>query len=132
MESSNAPLKPGELRLDRSMADFLTSALPPAVANSPVSLFNLFKYPADTGSTVHDAYMEGFKSSFGNTAGASVRFMGPVGSSSWDDANLVQYDNIWHYAYMLSTDVYAGLNKQKVEGLEDTCILCVSEIELAM
>lgn len=43
----------------------------------------------------------------------------------------MQYDSIWHYAYMLSTVVYQELNVQKVEGLVDTCILCVSEVELA-
>lgn len=138
-------LKAGELKLDNEMADFLTHALPTSVANAPVSLMNLFKYPSGDGST-HDAYMEGFKTKFGPAAGASVKFMGPVIGASkfesrnssdtknerqrWDDANLVQYDSIWHYAYMLSTDVYAQLNKQKIEGLEDTCILCVSEIEL--
>ena len=49
----------------------------------------------------------------------------------WEDANLIQYDTIWRYVYMLSIDVYPELNKEKVAGLEDTCILCVSEVELA-
>ena len=85
--------------------------------------------------------MEDFKKGFGSSAGATVRFMGPVNEplkygddcnakENWDDANLVQYDTIWHYAYMLSTDLYAPMNKKKVSGLDDTCILCVSEVEL--
>ncbi len=137
----------GELQLDIQMAEFLSASLPDAVRNMPVSLFNLFRYPYGD-SSVHDAYMEGFKQKFGPAAGAGIRFMGPVKSgitiegdtaagerSGWDgglwqDANLVQYDSIWHYAYMLSTDVYQELNQQKMEGLEDTCILCVSEVEL--
>ena len=91
--------------------------------------------------------VEGFKQKFGPAAGAAIRFMGPVDGGiayqeestggeaertdegSWQDANLVQYDSIWHYAHMLSTDVYQELNQQKMEGLEDTCILCVSEVE---
>lgn len=154
MERTNAPLKEGELRLDSAMSGFLSNALPPEVANAPVSLMNLFRYPGGDSST-HDDYMEGFKKNFGDSAGATVKFMGPVESAVqynmvgsvdagipgdavppeqpklWQDANLVQYDSIWHYAYMLSTEVYAELNKQKVAGLEDTCILCVSEVELA-
>jgi hypothetical protein len=132
-------LEPGELHLDPSMAQFLSTTLPAELANEPVSLFNLFKYKGS--SAIHDDYMEDFKKGFGSSAGATVRFMGPVGGPSkygdhdkgelsWDDANLVQYDTIWHYAYMLSTDLYAPLNKKKVSGLDDTCILCVSEVEL--
>lgn len=137
--AKNGPLGCGELRLDPSMADFLSNALPSELANKPISLFNLFKYKGS--SAVHDDYMEDFKKGFGNSAGATVRFMGPVDGAlifsdgnraehCWDDVNLVQYDTIWHYAYMLSTDLYAPMNKKKVSGLDDTCILCVSEIEL--
>jgi hypothetical protein len=137
--AKDGPLDPGELHLDSSMTEFLSNALPAELANEPVSLFNLFKYKGS--SAIHDDYMEDFKKGFGNSAGATVRFMGPVGGPlmfgdhgkagrSWDDANLVQYDTIWHYAYMLSTDLYAPMNKKKVSGLDDTCILCVSEVEL--
>lgn len=143
---SNVPRMhgPGELKLDAAMTDFLTTTLPSTVKNRPVSLFNLFKYPG-RDSAVHNAYMEGFKEKFGPAAGAGVKFMGPVSEGvqftgrgsedgrpegEWHDANLVQYDSIWHYAYMLSTDVYQELNQQKMEGLEDTCILVVSEAEL--
>lgn len=135
----NRPLGPGELHLDPAMAHFLSKALPSELANEPVSLFNLFKYKGS--SAVHDEYMEDFKKGFGSSAGATVRFMGSIdgplisgkdgrAEQSWDDANLVQYDTIWHYAYMLSTNLYAPMNKKKVSGLDDTCILCVSEIEL--
>lgn len=131
-------LRPGELRLNKLMATFLATTLPGPVRNSPVSLFNLFKYKHGD-SAVHDHYMEGFKRGFGDSAGATVRFMGPVRGGKlgrweegarWDDANLVQYDTIWHYAYMLSTDLYKELNREKVEGLEDTCILAVGEVEV--
>ena len=160
--NKDVPLEPGELRLDASMADFLSTALPDKVKNSPVSLMNLFKYP-NGSPTIHQQYMSGFKSHFGSSAGATIKFMGPVRSSIsyeetsdaalpafstddhgsagagranvsesklWDDANLVQYDSLWHYAYMLSTDVYKELNREKVRGLEDTCILLVSEVEV--
>ena len=109
---------------------------------------NLFKCTKGDRS-VHEHYLEGFKNNFRDAAGATVKFMGPVkgaieyGSTKgrtdipknvenvWEDANLVQYNTIWRYAYMLSTDVYTELNKEKVAGLEDTCILCVSKVELA-
>lgn len=48
----------------------------------------------------------------------------------WHDANLVQYDTMFHYAYMLSTEGYTRLNQDKVRGLADTCILLISESEL--
>lgn len=139
---------PGTLILDPQMSYFLSTALPHPVQQKPVSLFNLFKYK-DNDSTIHEQYMQDFKRSFGDSAGAYVKFMGPVGpmvtdgtgesqepqqqggaSDGWQEANLTHYDSIFHYAYMLSTDVYQGLNKDKVRGLEDTCILLVSEVEM--
>lgn len=147
-QPTTTPLKQGELRLDPEMADFLTNSLPEQVKNAPVGLFNLFMYPKGD-SSVHEHYMEGFKRDFGDSAGVAMKFMGPAnpevaygnyeseGSNdlvksvaAWQDANLVQYDTIWHYAYMLSTSTYAELNKEKVSGLEDTCILLTSEFEL--
>jgi hypothetical protein len=149
-DSKGKDLEVGELRLDEPMADFLRSALPEEVRDKPCVLFNLFKYKNNDRS-VHDGYMEDFKQGFGDSAGARVKFMGPIvhqddsdGSrvdgngngkeggkeGQWDDANLVQYDSLWHYAYMLSTEFYGKLNKTKVAGLEDTGILCVSEGEI--
>lgn len=145
---TNEPLKVGELNLDPSMTEFLSNSLPNDVRNAPVGLFNLFMYP-DGDSSVHEHYMEGFRRDFGDAAGVAMKFMGPVrpdiiyDSSSaakseeksrtgWQDANLVQYDTIWHYAYMLSTTTYAELNKEKISGLRDTCILLTSEMELAL
>ena len=138
---------PGTLILDPPMAHFLSTALPKPVQQKPVSLFNLFKYK-NNDSTIHEQYMQDFKRSFGDSAGAYVKFMGPVGplatdgtgkgqgkqhedgGDGWQEANLTHYDSIFYYAYMLSTDVYQGLNKDKVRGLEDTCILLVSEVEM--
>lgn len=133
---------PGVLALDPPMAAFLSTALPKKAAQKPVSLFNLFKY-RDNDSRIHEQYMQDFKRSFGDSAGAHIKFMGPVVISAfvderpeqgrdggWQEANLTHYDSVFHYAYMLSTDVYQGLNKDKVRGLEDTCILLVSEVEL--
>lgn len=135
----------GELRLDHAMAWFLSSAEPASVRGSPVSLFNLFRYK-DGDRATHEAYMRGFREAFGTKAGARVRFMGEVGelgfegevhggeedgdAGGWDEANLTQYDSVWHYAYMLSTEGYRELNREKVEGLDDTCILLVSELAL--
>lgn len=140
---SKSTLGVGELRLDPTLSSFLSTALPGPVRDAPVSLFNLFRYKGGD-RTVHDSYMEGFKQNFGDSAGAQVKFMGPYGGAEmsvsgttkriddepWQDANLVQYESIWHYAYMLSTDIYKQLNKEKVAGLDDTCILLVSEMEL--
>ena len=137
---------PGTLKLDLRMANFLSTALPKQVRQKPVNLFNLFAY-RDNDSAVHEQYMRDFKRSFGDSAGAYVKFMGPVGPlvdgfvdsqvqrhggngvEGWQEANLTHYDSIFHYAYMLSADVYQGLNKDKVRGLEDTCILLVSEVD---
>lgn len=138
----------GTLKLDAPIADFLSTALPRHVQQKPISLFNLFKYK-NNDSAIHEQYMQDFKRSFGDSAGAYVKFMGLVGplvvdgtgesqghrlgdgdGDSWQEANLTHYDSIFHYAYMLSTDVYQELNKDKVRGLEDTCILLVSEVEI--
>lgn len=140
LNALNGDELPGELRLDHPMAWFLSSAEPASIRGSPVCFFNLFKYK-NGDKSMHDSYMRGFEEKFGPAAGAEVRFMGAVGDlrfgpegkeagHGWDESNLTQYDSVWHYAYMLSTDVYKGLNKEKVGGLEDTCILLVSELAL--
>ena len=129
------------------MAHLLSNALPKQVRQNPVSLFNLFGYK-NNDSAIHEQYMRDFKRSFGDSAGAYVKFMGPVGplvdgtsisqeqqqqgndgGRGWQEANLTHYDSIFHHAYMLSTDVYQGLSKDKVRELEDTCILLVSEVK---
>jgi hypothetical protein len=89
--------------------------------------------------------MGDFKRQFGDSAGARVKFMGPLKSQfreeeeeegvgsldgGWQEANVTQYESIYHYAHMLSTEAYQGLNRNKVRGLEDTCILLVSEGEV--
>jgi hypothetical protein len=154
VEAYNGATKAGVLRLQPSMVEFLSSALPKNVRNRPVSLFNLFMY-TDGDSAIHDKYMGDFEKGFGDSAGAYVRFMGPVLSQlrdgqdstgqaevesesgsilkgrGWQDVDLVHYDTIYHYAYMLSTGLYQQLNEDKVRGLEDTCILLVSEDELS-
>lgn len=137
-KSRSAALRVGELYLDDKMANYLSTAEPEKIRGSPTCFFNLFKYAGGMRDT-HDSYMNGFKEKFGPDAGAEVKFMGPVtaalkvdgndeGHEIWDDTNLVQYDSVWHYAYMLSTDVYQELNQEKMRGLEDTCILMVSEV----
>jgi hypothetical protein len=141
--TTERPAPPGTLRLDPATAHFLSTALPDGpTQQGPVSLFNLFKY-RNGDPAVHDKYMGDFKREFGDGAGgARVKFMGPLESHSeekeeegvgsldgWQEANLTQYESIYHYAYMLSTDAYQRLNKHKVRGLEDTCILLVSEGE---
>ena len=140
---------PGTLSLDPPMARLLSTALP-GTGQGSVSLFNLFKYRSGDPST-HDKYMGDFKRNFGDSAGASVKFMGSLesqfadqderssrntnnnssssssSSNGWQDTNSVQYDSIYHYAHMLSTDTYQTLNQDKVRSLEDTSILLVSE-----
>lgn len=127
---------PGGLRLDARMASFLSTALPPSIRDSPFCGFNLLKY-RDGSRSVHDNYMVGFKANLGPRSGGTVRYMGAVekyeirgedGGERWDDSALVQYDSVWHFAYMLSTDVYRGLNEEKVRGEEDTGILLISEV----
>lgn len=127
---------PGELRLDARMASFLSTALPPSIRDSPFCGFNLLKY-RDGSRSVHDNYMVGFKANLGPRSGGTVRYMGAVekyeirgedGGERWDDSALVQYDSVWHFAYMLSTDVYRGLDEEKVRGVEDTGILLISEV----
>ncbi|KAL3447229.1 hypothetical protein BJX65DRAFT_99503 [Aspergillus insuetus] len=151
VEAYNGAAKAGILRLQPAMVEFLSSALPSNVRNRPVSLFNLFMY-TDGDSAIHDKYMRDFEKGFGDSAGAYVKFKGPVLSQlrddqdntgqanvksenssngrGWQDVDLVHYDTVYHYAYMLSTELYQQLNEDKVRGLEDTCILLVSEDEV--
>ena len=95
----------------------------------------------DGDPSIHQHYMQGFKDKFGPTAGATMRYMGPLRSEivtygpdkhdmGWQDANLVQYDSLWRYAYIVSTDVYQELNQEKMAGLENTCMLLISEVEV--
>ncbi|KAM0706575.1 hypothetical protein Q7P35_005902 [Cladosporium inversicolor] len=65
---NNPQPTPGTLKLDPSMADFLSTALPNPVQQKPVSLFNLFKYQ-NNDPAVLEQYMRDFKNGFGDSAG---------------------------------------------------------------
>ncbi|KAI9870458.1 MAG: hypothetical protein M1830_004228, partial [Pleopsidium flavum] len=107
-----------------------------------VSMINLLAY----NKGKKDVYMEYVKA-FGETVGARrgsvAKMIGQVRESSssssateggreWDDVAIVHYPSILHFGDLLASKEYRDLDhRYKVGTLEDTCILCVTELDLS-
>ncbi|KAI9871556.1 MAG: hypothetical protein M1830_002756 [Pleopsidium flavum] len=107
-----------------------------------VSMINLLAY----NKGEKDVYMEYVKA-FGETVGARrgsvAKMIGQVRESSssssateggreWDDVAIVHYPSILHFGDLLASKEYRDLDhRYKVGTLEDTCILCVTELDLS-
>lgn len=53
------------------------------------------------------------------------------GNNKWDEFALASYPSILHFADMLASEDYQSVNlKYRVPALQDTLILCTSELEI--
>ncbi len=93
-------------------------------------------------------YGKAFAESIGSRRGGNAKLVGNIvpqpqpqsrsGSSQgskkerdWDEFALASYPSILHFADMLASEDYQAVNlKYRVPALEDTLILCTSEIEI--
>ena len=84
-------------------------------------------------------YGAAFAKSVGSRRGGNAKLVGNVTSQSpatesggkWDEFALASYPSILHFADMLASEDYQSVNLEfRVPALEDTLILCTSEIAI--
>lgn len=88
-------------------------------------------------------YGKAFAESIGSRRGGNAKLVGNIvsppgseatskdGRKGWDEFALASYPSILHFADMLASEDYQAVNlKYRVPALEDTLILCTSEIEI--
>lgn len=83
-----------------------------------------------------------FAGSIGSSRGGNAKIVGTVihfegeggeedDDKCWDEVALAHYPTIYHFADMLASDDYQEVNqKYRVGSLEDTFILCTTELEM--
>lgn len=112
----------------------------PAGATTPVSMLNLLAFKP--GRAAHESYKRygaAFASSIGSRRGGLAKVVGKVvggqgtegeDSAGWDEVALAQYPSFAHFADMLASEDYQEVNhRERLPALEDTCILCTSEVD---
>jgi len=102
-----------------------------------VSMLNLLAFKPG----LRDEYLK-YGKAFGETIGArrggNAKLVGNVISDSdksstqgWDEIAVAHYPSIMHFADMLASEDYQEVNhRNRIPSLEDTCILCTSELAL--
>ncbi len=99
-----------------------------------VSMLNLLAYH-DGKRETYMKYVEAFGASVGKAVGSEAKIIGhvtscsstPDGEREWEDAAIVHYPSIYHFADVLGNEEYQKLDvKYKVGTIKDTCILCLT------
>jgi uncharacterized protein (DUF1330 family) len=103
---------------------------------SAVSIFNLLAYH-DGKREVYIQYIDAFGASVGKAAGSEAKIIGhvtsypstPDGEKEWEDAAIVHYPSIHHFADLVASEEYQNPGaKYKAGSIKDTCILCLTEL----
>ena len=95
-------------------------------------------------SGMKDSYLKygaAFADTIGAKRGGNAKLVGNIvraengtvekGKVEWDEFALAHYPSLLHFADMLASEDYQAVNqKYRVPALEDTCILCTSELEI--
>jgi len=102
--------------------------------SSPLSMLNLLAFKEGMKPS-YLKYGAAFAKSIGSKRGGNAKLVGNVTSQSegtggkWDEFALASYPSILHFADMLASEDYQAVNLEfRVPSLEDTLILCTSEI----
>ncbi|KIW94488.1 uncharacterized protein Z519_04464 [Cladophialophora bantiana CBS 173.52] len=105
---------------------------------SPLSMLNLLAFKPGMKPS-YLTYGAAFAESIGSRRGGNAKLVGNIthqnppeqSGGKWDEFALASYPSIMHFADMLASEDYQAVNmKYRVPALEDTCILCTSEIEI--
>ena len=105
-----------------------------------MSMLNLLAF--NPGKEAHASYLrygKAFAESIGARRGGHAKFVGRVmpaqgtdgeDTAGWDEIALAHYPSIAHFVDMLASEDYQAVNhKDRLPALNDTCILCTSEMD---
>jgi hypothetical protein len=103
-----------------------------------VSMLNLLAFK-DGMKEEYLKYGKAFAESIGARRGGTAKIVGsvidvsssPKGVKEWDEVAIAHYPSLDHFADMLASEDYQAVNKKhRVPALQDTFILCTTELDL--
>lgn len=124
------------LEMSASLAEWVESFRSTLPGSSPLSMLNLLAFKPGMKAS-YLIYGAAFAESIGSRRGGNAKLVGNITSQNaesvsggkWDEFALASYPSIVHFADMLASEDYQAVNlKYRVPALEDTLILCTSEI----
>ena len=107
-----------------------------AEGGGAVSMLNLLAFKPGRKEE-YLKYGAEFARSAGSSRGGEAKIVGSIihpqgqkdDGDGWDEVALAHYPSVYHFADMLASEDYQAINKKyRVGSLEDTFILCTSEI----
>lgn len=135
-----APSSAQALELSASLRDWI-ERFARAEGRGAVSMLNLLAFKPGRKAE-YLKYGAAFAESVGRRRGGVAKLVGSVvadddgggggsGGKEWDEIALAHYPSIMHFADMLASRDYQEVNqKHRVGSLEDTFILCTTELDL--
>jgi len=136
------------LELSSDLSTWIKGFSQTPTGKTPLSMLNLLAFKPGLKES-YLKYGKAFAESIGSRRGGNAKLVGNIvpqqpqsrsqsgaGSGSkkerdWDEFALASYPSILHFADMLASEDYQAVNlKYRVPALEDTLILCTSEIEI--
>lgn len=134
------------LELSSDLASWIQSFAQTPTGSKPLSMLNLLAFKPGMKDS-YLVYGKAFAESIGARRGGNAKLVGNVvpspasqkstakasadGNNKWDEFALASYPSILHFADMLASEDYQSVNlKYRVPALEDTLILCTSELEI--
>ncbi|OCT45989.1 hypothetical protein CLCR_00499 [Cladophialophora carrionii] len=130
------------LELSPGLLDWMASFRKTRAGSSPLSMLNLLAFKEGKKPS-YLKYGAAFAESIGKRRGGVAKLVGNIvvdasgkdgnggNGAKWDEFALASYPSVLHFADMLAGEDYQGVNlTYRVPALEDTLILCTSEIEV--
>ncbi|KAL2417729.1 hypothetical protein ABEF95_001458 [Exophiala dermatitidis] len=123
------------LELSAELAEWIGQFSKTRAGANPLSMLNLLAFKPGMKES-YLKYGKAFAESIGSQRGGNAKLVGNVvkqqtANGIWDEFALASYPSILHFADMLASEDYQAVNlKYRVPALEDTLILCTSEIEI--
>ncbi|ETI26923.1 hypothetical protein G647_10022 [Cladophialophora carrionii CBS 160.54] len=130
------------LELSPGLLEWATSFRKTRAGSSPLSMLNLLAFKEGMKPS-YLKYGAAFAESIGKRRGGVAKLVGNIvvdasgnggtggNGGKWDEFALASYPSVLHFADMLAGEDYQGVNlTYRVPALEDTLILCTSEIEV--
>ena len=124
------------LEMSSGLQDWVSQFSQTSAGKSPLSMLNMLAFK-DGMKQSYLKYGAAFAKSIGSRRGGNAKLVGNVTSQApasnsggkWDEFALASYPSILHFADMLASQDYQSVNLEfRVPALEDTLILCTSEI----
>jgi hypothetical protein len=132
------------LELSPGLLEWIASFRSTRAGSSPLSMLNLLAFKEGMKPS-YLKYGAAFAESIGKRRGGVAKLVGNIivddaakpkqdvgaGGGKWDEFALASYPSVLHFADMLAGEDYQEVNQgYRVPALQDTLILCTSEIEV--